>query len=145
MIGAIGVMGPFLSTTTGAGRRQGGFTLVEVLVAMAILSLALLPLFSAFWVGTANIYAVGSYAEANALLRQAVEEIKATPFSLLTAGNYTREAYAGSTFTLTYTISDVTTMVDRQGLVVLKKVSLALEKGGRTYARAEFTVYRTRL
>ncbi|MCL4424975.1 MAG: prepilin-type N-terminal cleavage/methylation domain-containing protein [Firmicutes bacterium] len=137
----------FRSLVSGPGLQRGsaGYSLVEVLVAMAILSLALLPLFSAFLVGARNIYSTGPYVEANSLLRQAVEEIKATPFQVLTAGDYTHDNYAGSSFTLKYTVSDVTAMPDRQGKIAMKKISLSLERGGQVYARAEFTVYRTRI
>lgn len=65
-----------------AGRnRQEGFTLIEVMVAAAILAVALLALVSAFPVGYVDVTTSGGQSKATAYAQQMLEQLKNQPFS----------------------------------------------------------------
>ena len=78
-----------------------GFTLIEVLIAAAILAVGLLALLSAFPIGYINVNVSGGQSKATAYAQQRLESIRNQPFTpgpfdnsatpeVLEAGQYTR-------------------------------------------------------
>ena len=60
-------------------RGAQGFTLVEVLVALAIITIALVALLSTVSQGSLNVYAGGGQSKATAYARQLLEQLKSQP------------------------------------------------------------------
>lgn len=80
-----------------AVRGHKGFTLVEVLIAAAILAVGLLALVSAFPVGYVDVTTSGGQSKATAYAQQMLEQLKNQPFTPSAAAqtdtpeaNYTR-------------------------------------------------------
>lgn len=78
-------------------RDHRGFTLIEVLVAAAILAVALLALVSAFPVGYVDVTTSGGQSKSTAYAQQMLEQLKNQPFTASIAAqndapevNYTR-------------------------------------------------------
>jgi prepilin-type N-terminal cleavage/methylation domain-containing protein len=61
--------------------RRDGYSLVEVLVAIAILSLAILPIVGMFDAALRAATLGGNYDKARALANEKLEEIRALPYS----------------------------------------------------------------
>jgi prepilin-type N-terminal cleavage/methylation domain-containing protein len=61
--------------------RGDGYSLVEVLVAIAILSLAILPMVGMFEAALRTATLGGNYDKARALANEKLEEIRALPYS----------------------------------------------------------------
>ncbi|QIN78019.1 prepilin-type N-terminal cleavage/methylation domain-containing protein [Rubrobacter marinus] len=59
---------------------ESGYSLVEVMVSIIILSIAIIPMVSMFDVGLKAATRGGSYDQARALANERLEEIKALPF-----------------------------------------------------------------
>ena len=62
-------------------RNERGFTLVEVLIAVAILGIALLALMSMLSRGSLNVYAGGGQSKATGYARQMVEQLRNQPLA----------------------------------------------------------------
>jgi prepilin-type N-terminal cleavage/methylation domain-containing protein len=63
-------------------REQRGLTLIEVLIAAAILAVGLLALVSAFPIGYTDVTASGGQSKATAYAQQKLEELKNQPFTV---------------------------------------------------------------
>lgn len=64
------------------GRNLRGFTLIEVLIAAAILAVGLLALVSAFPIGYVDVAVSGGQSKATAYAQQKLEELKNQAFSV---------------------------------------------------------------
>ncbi len=60
---------------------EGGYSLVEVMAAIVILSIAIIPMVSMFDAGLRAAVLGGNYDQARALANEKLEEVKALPFS----------------------------------------------------------------
>jgi type II secretory pathway pseudopilin PulG len=81
MRGAIGVLSRRLPI-----HSEGGFTLVELMVAVGVMLVALLAMFYTTTIGFTDIALSRQRQSANGLANQAIEEIRALPFDTLTKG-----------------------------------------------------------
>lgn len=63
------------------GRNRRGFTLIEVLIAAAILAVGLLALVSAFPIGYVDVAVSGGQSKATAYAQQKLEELKNQSFT----------------------------------------------------------------
>lgn len=63
------------------GRRGRGFTLVELLVAMAVLTLALLAVAAMLPVASTNVDYSGGTSQATALAQRRLEQVRNLPFA----------------------------------------------------------------
>ncbi len=64
-----------------AARNHRGFTLIEVLIAAAILAVGLLALVSAFPIGYVDVTVSGGQSKATAYAQQMLEQLKNQPFT----------------------------------------------------------------
>ena len=62
-------------------RDETGYSLVEVMVAIMLLSIAIIPMVSMFDAGLRAAVLGGNYDQARALANEKLEEVKALPFS----------------------------------------------------------------
>jgi prepilin-type N-terminal cleavage/methylation domain-containing protein len=62
-----------------SGKKQGGFTLVEVIISMAIISAIAAAFIMVFGGGFTNIFAMGARSEAKSLAAQQMEMLYAAP------------------------------------------------------------------
>lgn len=65
----------------GKGKNQRGLTLIEVLIASAILAVGLLALLSAFPIGYVDVNISGGQSKATAYAQQMLEQLKNQPFN----------------------------------------------------------------
>ena len=63
----------------GTRHDSRGFTLIEVLLAVAIITIALLALLSMLSAGSVNVYAGGGQSKATAFARQQIEFLRNVP------------------------------------------------------------------
>lgn len=68
-------------------RDSRGFTLPEVLLAVAIITIALLALLGMLSAGLMNVYAGGGQSKATAFARQQIEFLRNVPVNALANGN----------------------------------------------------------
>lgn len=113
-----------------------GFTLVEILVAVVILTVAVLPIVGIVGNGFSRVYHGRDVARASFLVRQAAEEAKAQDFDSL--GPTVVSDYADSGLELRREVDQAGSMP--QSLV--KKVTVGIYRDGRLLADAVFLVYR---
>lgn len=132
----------------GAIGGEAGVTLLEVLVAGAILAVALVPLYSALSQGVIGVRGGADAAAASALLERAAEEAKAEAaanfdaFASLPAPveNYGADQYVGG-FTLERTVEDgVPGWAGSAGQI--KRVTIVISRDGRRLGSATFLVHR---
>ena len=62
-------------------KGESGYSLVEVMVAIMILSIAIIPMVGMFDVGLKSVSASGNYDKARALANAKLEEAKALPYN----------------------------------------------------------------
>lgn len=112
--------------------RRGGFTLVEVIVAIVILSLGAMA-----WVGTSRVAAASMRAaalelRAAQLLQEQVERLRTVPVDSVRSGSATRAAGEA-----------LWTVADSGSYLRVELVVRARPEGGRTFADTVW-VYRAR-
>lgn len=130
-----------------AAGGEAGLTLLEVLVAAAILAVALVPLYTALSRGFLGVRSGADAAAASALLERAVEEAKAeaaanfeTFTSLAAVEDYGADRYVGG-YTLERTVEDgIPGWTGSAG--ELKRVTCTISRDGRRLGSATFIVHR---
>lgn len=133
---------------THLGNDSRGLTLVEVLVAVAILAVAIIPLYRAVNVGFQGVKAGEDSLVGLALLERAVEETKASaadsfpPSSIPDPGQADYGAGEGvNGYSLIRTVTAMDWKdADNQDVVV--RVEIRIRKGGRTVGRTTFLLHR---
>lgn len=123
-------------------RNQSGFTLVEVMVAVLLLGIVLVPFMGALTNGIMMLYRGRDRSVASYLLQQRAEEIKAAGYDNLPVGETAYPNYGGSAWTLKQNVSTVTSMPGQGGSVVVKKVTLELDKNGNMVDSLTFLLYK---
>ncbi|MGB9887940.1 MAG: type IV pilus modification PilV family protein [Moorellales bacterium] len=113
-----------------------GFTLVEILVAVAILTAAVLPIMDILTNGVYQIFRGRDMVRASFLVRQAAEEAKAMDFAALASRQ--DPDYAGSGLELRQEVASVPGMDPGK----VKRVTVGVYRDGRLLADAVFLVYR---
>lgn len=83
-------------------RNQAGFTIVEVMVALLVLTIGILGLASTAALTTRMIGQGERYSEVSARANERLEMLRAQPCSLMTAGSQTATPY-----TLTWTVDSI--------------------------------------
>ncbi|MGI9862730.1 type II secretion system protein [Moorella naiadis] len=123
-------------------RNQDGFTLVEVMVAVLLLGIVLVPFMGALTDGIQLLYRGRDRVIAAYLLQQRAEEIKAAGYDNLPAGETAYPNYSGSAWTLKQNVSTVTSMPGQGGSAVVKKVTLELDKNSNMVDSLTFLLYK---
>lgn len=124
------------------GRKQDGFTLVEVVIAVSLLIIVLVPFMGALTNGIMMLYRGRDRSVASYLLQQRTEEIKTVGYDNLPVGEAVFPNYGGSTWTLKQNITAVNSMPGQGGSVVVKKVTLELDKNGNMVDSLTFLLYK---
>ena len=70
-------------TGRGIGSRDGGFTLIEVLIAIVITVVALLAASAMIFFGSTNVNYSGGISQATALAQRRLEQVRSLPFPTL--------------------------------------------------------------
>lgn len=117
-----------------------GFTLVELIVASALLVIVLVPLFTTLTESYMHLRMTDDYHKATFFLQQKAEELRSSSFDGLSNQNFT--SYQGSKYDLIQTVTDVEDMKDSDNNIVIKKVVLEIKKGDRLLGEMEFLIYK---
>ena len=88
-------------------KKSAGFTLIEVLVSSAILTMTLLPTMTAFSVGHSSLMYDGRMARAIALAEQNMEQIKASATTPTGFAALTSNSTASGIFSISRTVASV--------------------------------------
>lgn len=124
--------------------NEAGFTLVEALIAVAILVVGLLPVSSAINYGYKNVIAGKQSFAGTALLERAAEEAKGTPWdslASLTVDDFGSDLGVKG-YRLERTVTVVAGMNDRKGNPMVKKVQLRISRGDRTVGRTTLIIHK---
>jgi len=78
-------------------KKSNGFTLIEVLVALVILSIALLSLAGLMATTTRNNSAGGHMTEAATVAQDALERLRLSPLNMIPTGVKIQDSFVGST------------------------------------------------
>lgn len=70
-------------THRGSGPRAGGFTLLELLIAITITVVALLAVSAMLYFGSTNVNYSGGISQATALAQRRLEQVRSFPFATL--------------------------------------------------------------
>lgn len=115
-----------LKATIRAARRDGGFTLVEIVAAVAIIGLGLVGVSAGLLYAYGGMEAGRQETTATFLAEQRLEQVKATAFSNfvnITAANFPAEAYGtianAPNYRRTVTITDAPTGITDTKLIVV--------------------------
>lgn len=115
-----------------------GFSMIEVLVAVAILVIGLLPISSAINHGLKNVSAGKHSIVGATLLERAAEEAKDTPFDDLSSEN--EPDFGSDRGDRGYSLER--TVTDAQGMADVKRVQIEIRRGDRLLARGTFLIHR---
>ncbi|GEA15372.1 hypothetical protein E308F_16160 [Moorella sp. E308F] len=124
------------------GRKQDGFTLVEMVIAVSLLIIVLVPFMGALTNGIMMLYRGRDRSVASYLLQQRAEEIKAAGYDNLPVGETAYPNYGGSAWTLKQNVSTINSMPGQCGSAVVKKVTLELDKNGNMVDSLTFLLYK---
>ncbi len=80
-------------------KKSKGFSLIEVLVALIILSVALLALAGLMATTTKNNSSGAHMTEAATFAQDRLEELRSTPWTMITTGSDTRQGATGVVYT----------------------------------------------
>lgn len=123
---------------------EAGFSLVEALIAVAILAVGLVPISSALNYGYKNVVAGKQSFVGTALLERAAEETKNTPYDSL--ASLTVDDFGGDLGTRGYhlerTVAVMAGMTDRTGNPMVKKVQIRISRGDRTLGRTTLLIHK---
>jgi prepilin-type N-terminal cleavage/methylation domain-containing protein len=110
-----------------------GFTIIEVILAMLILGIAVVPLASGIYKGYEQMRMGDEFNKASFYLQEKAEEIKAAPFEDVTDKNYPNfhEDY--------HIVQTVTNNV--AGMTSIKRIKLSISKGSRNLGEFEFLIH----
>ena len=90
-------------------RKSEGFTIIEVLIAIIILSVALLALAGLVTTTTKNNSWGAHMTEAATFAQDRLEELRATPWTMITTGSDTRQGATGIVYTRSWEVVPNTT------------------------------------
>jgi len=90
-------------------RKSEGFTIIEVLIAIIILSVALLALAGLMTTTTKNNSWGAHMTEAATFAQDRLEELRATPWTMITTGSDTRHGATGIVYTRSWEVVPNTT------------------------------------
>lgn len=100
-------------------RSQAGMSLVEVVVATAIIAVALAPLISVFLTSQKSVEGAAKRVEAMALARSAMDEVLHEDYHSLTIGTYYSGPHSlNADYTLQVTVGSATTYMKSITVVV---------------------------
>ena len=85
--------------------RSKGFSLVEVLIALLILSISLLALAGLMMTTTRNSSFGGHMTEASTFAQDKLEQLRVSPWAGIASGNDTALGSTGITYTRTWTVT----------------------------------------
>jgi Tfp pilus assembly protein PilV len=119
------------ASRAGAARDERGITLVEVLVALAILFAGLIAIVETFSAGYLDVVAGGGQTTATAYARQQLEVLRSLSFqAMLDAGNGTDNPDGETTRTWTIAVVPGTASPNRQARIT---VTVTWRAGWRGY------------
>jgi len=84
--------------------RSSGFSLIEILIAIVILSISLLALAALMATGTQNTSFGGSLTEAATFGQDRLEELRVTQWANIVTGNDTRTGSTGIIYSRNWTV-----------------------------------------
>lgn len=84
-----------------SGRRAAGFTLIEIVIAASLLSVALLAIAGMFPMGYRDIHTSGDLTKAVALAQQKMEQLKNLGYSSVSGGSDNPAGGFARTWTVT--------------------------------------------
>jgi prepilin-type N-terminal cleavage/methylation domain-containing protein len=98
--------------------KSGGFTLIETLIALIILSFALLALAGLMVTTTKNNSAGGHMTEATTFAQDILEELRATPIDKILSGNDQKTGSHGIQYGRSWTVSPNVTGVNLKTITI---------------------------
>ena len=110
-------MSPTLTHLKGAGPDSRGFTLVEVLIALAVFAIGILAIYAMQITATNGSAGARKRTEALSWAANQMEILRTTPYDSLANGNVARSVY-----NLNWTVNDVD--LDNDGLNDSKVISV---------------------
>jgi type IV pilus assembly protein PilV len=84
--------------------KSNGFTLIEILISIVILSISLLALAGLMATTTRNTSLGGHITEAATFAQDRLEELRVTPWATIATGNDTKTGSTGIVYTRTWTV-----------------------------------------
>lgn len=114
-------------------KRQDGFSLIETMAAIIILTAALIPIMSALVNAHQLVFQGRDLLVANNLVAQTAEQVKTIPFADIVSDS---DVDPGSGFVIQKTVSGVPDTAGK-----LKRVNLEILDGSRVMARGALVVF----
>jgi type IV pilus modification protein PilV len=85
--------------------KSKGFTMIEILVALVLLSISLLALAGLMAMTSKNTSSGGHMTEAATFAQDKLEELRVTPWASVATGNDTRAGSTGTNYGRTWTVA----------------------------------------